>query len=85
MYIYMSTVVYQDGFNIMIRTREERHKNFPHCHVVGSGFEARIHLENLEVLTNSGFGKGDMRKILAAVRHYQKELMEKWEEYHGKI
>lgn len=81
----MSTVVYQEGFNIIIRTRETSHKNLPHCHVVGQGFETRIHLDNFEVLTNSGFGKSDMRKILAAVRHYQKELRDKWEEYHGKI
>jgi hypothetical protein len=80
----MGTVVYQDGFNILIRSREKGHKNLPHCHVVGQGCEARIHLESFEVLTNSGFGKGDMRKILEAVKYYQKELLSKWEEYHGK-
>ncbi len=80
----MSTVVYQDGFNLIIRTRERGHKHLPHCHAVGQGFEARIHLETFQVLTNSGFGKGDMRKIIEAVRHYQKELIEKWNEYHGK-
>lgn len=76
-------MVYQDGFNIMIRSKERSHKSLPHCHVVGQGFEARIHLETFEILTNSGFGKGDMRKIVQAVRHYQHELLEKWEEYHG--
>lgn len=80
----MSTVVYQDGFNIMIRTREKNHKHLPHCHVVGSGCEARIHIETFDVLSNTGFSEKDMRKILAAVQHYQKELKEKWEEYHGK-
>jgi hypothetical protein len=79
----MSTVVYQDGFNLMIRSNEGRHRYMPHCHAVGQGFEARIHLETFEVLTNSGFGRGDLRKITAAVKYYENELRAKWEEYHG--
>jgi hypothetical protein len=79
----MGTVVFQDGFNLIIRAKEKSHKHLPHCHATGQGFEARIHLETFEVLTNTGFGRGDMRKILSAVKHYQEELMDKWEEYHG--
>ena len=73
----MSTVVYQDGFNILIRTRETSHKHMPHCHVIGQGFEARVHLESFEVLTNSGFSRNDMRKIIDAVRFYKDELLDK--------
>lgn len=80
----MSTVIYQNGFNLMIRSKEGKHKGFPHCHAIGQGFEARVHLETFEVLTNTGFGKNDLRKIVAAVRHYQDLLLDKWEEYHGK-
>ncbi len=80
----MGTVVYQDGFNLAIRSKESKHKHFPHWHAIGQGFEARIHLGTFEVLTNTGFGRNDLRKIVSAVRHYQDVLMEKWEEYHGK-
>ena len=79
----MGTVVYQDGFNLMVRAKEGKHKHLPHCHAIGRGFEARIHLETFEVLTNSGFGRNDIRKIVSAVKHYQEILVEKWEEYHG--
>jgi Domain of unknown function (DUF4160) len=78
----MGTVVFQEGFNLRIRTREKGHQHLPHCHAVGHGCEARITLETFDVLSNAGFSKNDMRKILAAVRHYQKELMDKWKEYH---
>jgi hypothetical protein len=80
----MGTVVYQDGFLLVIRLRESSHKHLPHCHAIGSGCEARIHLKTLEILTNAGFTKNDMRKILKAIRHHQDELIAKWEEYHGK-
>jgi len=80
----MGTVVYQDGFLLVIRLREKSHKHMPHCHVVGGGCEARIHLETFDILTNTGFSRNDMRKILEAVRHHRDELMDKWEEYHGK-
>jgi hypothetical protein len=78
----MGTVVYQDGFNLIIRTKETSHKHLPHCHAVGQGCEARIHLENFDLLTNSGFSQNDMRKIIAAVKHHRDELMDKWREYH---
>jgi hypothetical protein len=78
----MGTVIFQDGFSILIRSKEGKHKRFPHCHAVGQGHEARIHLETFEVLTNTGFGKNDLRKIVAAVHHYQWLLLEKWKEYH---
>lgn len=79
----MSTVVYQDGFNLIIRSREKNHKYLPHCHAVGKGGEARITLETFQVLSNSGFSQRDIRKIIEAVRYHQAELLAKWEEYHG--
>ena len=79
----MGTVVYQDGFKIIIRAKELGHKHMPHCHVMGSGSECRIHLNTFDVLTNRGFSLNDMKKILEAVRYYQRELLEKWEEFHG--
>ena len=42
------------------------------------------HLETFDILTNKGFSRNDMRKILEAVRHDRDELMAKWEEYHDK-
>ena len=81
----MGTEVYQDGYRLTIRTKEKSHKHIPHCHAIGQGFEARIHLETFELLTNTGFSKNDIRKITDAIRYYQVELMEKWKEYHGKI
>lgn len=78
----MSTVVYGQGFNLIIRTKEKNHKHLPHCHAVGNGHEARIAIGNFEVLSNTGFTKKDIKKIIAAVKFFQAELMEQWVEYH---
>lgn len=80
---HMGTVVYQNGFRLIINPKERSHKHMPHCHVVGGGCEARVHLLTLDVLTNSGFSRNDMRKILEAIQFYRDELMATWEEYHG--
>jgi hypothetical protein len=80
----MGTIVYQNGFSLMINPKERSHKHMPHCHAIGGGCVARIHLQTFDVLTNTGFSRNDMRKILEAVRFHQDELMAKWEEYHGK-
>ena len=45
---------------------------------------AEFILMTFEVLTNTGFSRSDINKILEAVRFYQQELIDKWEEYYGK-
>ena len=77
--IYMPTVAEYQGLKLKIHAKDH---NPPHVHVEKKGYEARIELNNLEILSVNGFSQNDMKKIIKLVSQYKEELMEAWNEYH---
>ena len=65
----------------MIRTDDH---GSPHCHAVGSGCKAKIYLSDFEVVQLVGFSKKDIKQIVELVKDHRQQLLDKWEEYHGK-
>ncbi|WP_457624545.1 DUF4160 domain-containing protein [Persephonella sp.] len=59
---------------------EERQEP-PHIHVEKAGKIAKIWLDPVEVSKNYGFTNKEMKYILTVVKQYQKEFLEKWNEY----
>jgi Domain of unknown function (DUF4160) len=53
----------------------------PHVHVLGKGFEARFDLNTLELLTNTGFSRADIKKIRDHLQVRLISLKEMWNEY----
>lgn len=75
----MSPTVYEfAGLKVKIHARDH---NPPHVHVVGKGCEARFRLEDLELLSNDGFSRADIRKIVEALKGRALSLQEIWDEY----
>ena len=77
----MSTVFEYLGLKYKVHAKDHLP---PHFHVEGNGGHMRIRLGTFEVLTSEGFTHSDINRILGMARRYEKELQEKWEEYHGK-
>jgi len=79
----MGTVVWLKNIRIEVRTREKNHTGRPHCHAVVRDCDASIDLVTFDVLESRGYAKSDLKEIVAIIREYHDELMERWKEYHG--
>lgn len=55
-----------------------------HVHVVGSGCEAKVQLQDMmEVVWSVGFKPSDLRRITAELAREREMLLAKWDEIHG--
>ena len=74
----MPTVLRQNGFSLMIYTRDHEPM---HVHVWYQGSEAIIRFENeIILLEEQGFNHRQIRRALAIVRQNKEFLIEKWRE-----
>ena len=77
----MSTVVKALGCRFQIHSDDH---GDPHCHIVGQGSAIKVSLTSFEVLGDTEFSERDAKRLIEIVRKYQKELLAKWKDYHGK-
>jgi len=75
----MPTVIREDGYTIRIYLND----HIPaHVHVIKAEKEARITLEEIEIMDNIDFTPKELRKIIEIVESHQNELLEAWDTYH---
>lgn len=75
----MSPTFYEfDGIKIKIHARDHAP---PHVHVEGKGHEARFDLKSLKLLSNTGFSRSDIERILKEIQIRALKLIEIWEAY----
>lgn len=74
----MPVVFETPRFKISIHFRDH---NPPHVHAVGAGREARFQITDLELMSNTGFSKKDIKRIREYLKSRQSRLMEVWNEY----
>ena len=79
--ICMTTVLITKGIKFKINQNDH---NPPHVHVEGYGCTVRVNLKTLEQMDDTEFSLADVRRIIEVINLYQDELMQKWNEYHGK-
>ena len=77
----MCPTIYEfDGIKVKIHAQDH---NPPHVHVEGKGCEARFNLKTLELLTNTGFSRSDIKRIQKEIRIRAVSLLEIWETYNA--
>lgn len=82
MYVYNKSMLVIVKFkNIKFYIYPNDHGN-PHVHVVGPGAQAKIFIEDLEVISSKGFSKKALGQIVEQVEIFKETLIEVWEEYH---
>ncbi len=54
-----------------------------HVHIENGDGIAKINVETLEVIENIGIKPRDLRKATQLVKLYKKEIINKWNQYHG--
>lgn len=75
----MPTVIREDGYTIRIYLND----HIPaHVHVIKAEKEARITLEEVEVMDNIDFTSKELRRIVEIVEAHQEELLDAWDTYH---
>lgn len=75
----MPTVLRVDGFAIRIYLNDHTPA---HIHVFKAENEARITLEDQNVMSNIGFHNREISRILEIIEEHQDELLAAWDEYH---
>jgi hypothetical protein len=75
----MPTVIYIDGFRIMVLTLDHPPA---HVHVSKAGKKAKVYLGSLEV-EDTTMSARDLAKTLDIVRLHESQLMETWRQIHG--
>jgi hypothetical protein len=74
----MPTVLREDGFDLMIYTRDHAPM---HVHVWHQGNEAVIQFESeIRLLEVNGLNRRETRRAIEIVRKYRPSLVEKWNE-----
>ena len=77
----MPTVLRQNGFSLMIYTRDHEPM---HIHVWYQGNEAVIRFETeITLLEEHGFNRQQIRRAVAIVRQNREFLIDKWREIYG--
>jgi hypothetical protein len=76
----MPTPIRQAGFDVVIRTKDHEP---PHVHVFKGGASAKIELEPIALVKESGMSKKDLRAAIAIVANHQASLLETWRRIHG--
>lgn len=77
----MATVLRQNGFSLMIYTRDHEPM---HVHVWYQGGEAVIRLESeIEIIEVNGMSRSDTRRAFVIVAQNRDLLIEKWREIYG--
>ena len=80
----MPTILYQDGFEVMVFTNDHRPA---HVHVFKAEGELVIHLGSRtkapSVRSNIGMSRADERRALVMVGEHQAELLHEWRRIHG--
>lgn len=75
----MPTILRQDGFEVMIYTRDHEP---PHVHVWHGRAELVINLDPLEVRENNGMQPNRSRQAFDIVVSHQTELLIAWRKIH---
>ena len=75
----MPTVLRQDGYTVRIYLNDH---SPAHVHVFKAENEARITLEDKDVMSNIGFHNREISRILEIIEEHQDELLAAWDEYH---
>jgi len=75
----MPTILRQDGFEVMIYTRDHEP---PHVHVWRVGTELVINLEPLDLRENNGMLPNNARKAFDIVAYNQTDLLIAWRRLH---
>lgn len=73
------TVLEFDGIKVKIYVRDH---NPPHVHVIGKGHEAIFEVPSLDLISNSGFSRADIVRILNQIGPRVIYLWEYWNENH---
>lgn len=82
----MALVVEEDGFRIMVLTRNEH--NPPHVHVYRAGGECRVKIGESPAMlwdVKGGLTLKEASKAEALVRKHQAACLRKWEEKNGHL
>ena len=75
----MPTVIREDGYTIRIYLND----HIPaHVHVLKAEKEARVTLEEIEIMDNIDFTSKELRRIIEIVEAHHDELLEVWDTYH---
>ncbi|MEA1916111.1 MAG: DUF4160 domain-containing protein [Campylobacterota bacterium] len=77
----MPTVLKVDGWRFFFFSDEH---NPTHIHIEKADAYARIELESLEVTDSYNLKSKELKKLVALVRVYNKELIKAWNEYFKK-
>lgn len=75
----MPTIIREYGFEIQIYTDDYLP---PHVHVHKNGAMAKINLDPIKVVLNTGIRKQNLRKALVIIIDNLPLLLEKWREIH---
>lgn len=54
-----------------------------HVHVKNGNGKAKIIIETADVVENNGIKPADLKKAVAAVKQYRKDMIQAWKEYFG--
>ena len=74
----MPTIMYLFGLRFYFYSEE----HLPiHVHVQNGDGKAKINVETLEVMENKGVKPADLKKAIEAVKTYQTDIKEAWNEY----
>ena len=75
----MPTIINQDGFSVRIRTNDHEPM---HVHIFKADGEAKINIENAEVVRIWNMSAKDVRKAEIVVAENAEVLAKKWCEIH---
>ncbi|MBO4723943.1 MAG: DUF4160 domain-containing protein [Bacteroidaceae bacterium] len=74
----MPTIMYLFGLRFYFYSEE----HLPiHVHVQNGDGKAKINVDTLEVMENKGVKPADLKKAIEAVKTYQTDIKEAWNEY----
>lgn len=76
----MPTILYINGFRFIIWPDDHEP---PHVHVFKDDGEAKVSIQNPQLVLTIGLSKQEARFVLNTVIEHQDTLLKEWEKIHG--
>lgn len=77
----MPTIFREDGFDVTVFTNDHEP---PHVHVFKADSELIVNLSPIQIRDNYRMSKRDARKALRIVTSRRDELLDAWDQIHGR-
>lgn len=75
----LPTVLRIKGYRIFFYSNEGTEP--PHIHVEKAGHQAKFWLEPIELASNDGFSRREIRELILIIESNRESFIEKWNEY----